>query len=114
MAKGKARSRYGSRQTKVYTASRDKVWVGLRQDRTRSARAWNLNTTPMRALNRRKLLDIKGMEKPGRSGKVGGRVEGSSVIIWGIEPDPEEEEGSEGMTCDMSLKVLVSMGLWEG
>jgi len=48
------------------------------------------------------------MEKPGRSEKVGGRLEGSSDITWGIEPDPEEdEEGSAGMTWDMSLKMLV-------
>lgn len=59
-------------------------------------RDWNLNTTPMRALNRRKLLDIVVMLKLGRCAKA---VALSSGAIGVSVP----ASSSAGMTCCRSL-----------
>ena len=46
-ASGKAVMRYGSRQTKVYVARKDKVWVGFRQVNSRMRRFWKTKTIPI-------------------------------------------------------------------
>ncbi len=63
---GRTAKRYGSRQMNVYTAKNDRVCAVVFHERRRMTFDWKTNTTPMRALKRRKLADIVGIEKEGR------------------------------------------------
>jgi len=85
---GKTVKRYGSRQMNVYTARKESVCVVVCHERRRMTFDWKSNTTPMRALKRRKLADIVGREKEGRVVKS---LEGVS--------EREEERSSTGITC---------------
>lgn len=73
---GRTDRRYGSKHMKVYIASRERVCVGLRHERRRMRRAWKTKTTPIRALKRRKLVDMVGREKEGRVGVFGEALDG--------------------------------------
>lgn len=100
MASGRMGRRYGSRQTSVYTARKDNVWLVRRQESSRVTRTWNLNITPMRALKRRKLFDMVVMLNPGRSEYAGMLSSGVSVsCTW---------PSSGGITCCRSLMNRVS------
>jgi len=65
-ASGRTVKRYGSMQTNVYTARNERVWEVVCQERRRMTFDWKTNTTPIRALKRRKFADIVGREKEGR------------------------------------------------
>jgi hypothetical protein len=70
-ARGMTARRYGSRQMKVYMLRKERVCVGVRQERRRIILDWKTKTTPMRALKRRKLEDMVGREKEGpRMGRL--------------------------------------------
>jgi hypothetical protein len=64
--RGRTVKRYGSRQTKVYTARKERVWEVVCHDSRRMTFDWKTNTTPILALKRRKFADIVGREKDGR------------------------------------------------
>lgn len=64
--RGRTVKRYGSRQTKVYTARNERVCDVVCHDRRRMTFDWKTNTTPILALNRRKFADIVGIENEGR------------------------------------------------
>ena len=112
-AMGRIEKRYGSRQTKVRTAKREMVWDGVLHVRRRSRRFWKTKTTPILrpivsvypdvsileslylALNRRKLLVIRGNEKLGRLMYFDERTScGKS----------NSSTSSSGMTCCSSLR----------
>lgn len=57
--------------------------------------AWKTKTTPMRALNRRKLADIVGREKDGREMKSEGSVPLKSSLL--------EDGSSRGIICWRTL-----------
>jgi len=92
-ANGRTVKRYGSRQMKVYIARKDRVCVGVFHDRSRITFAWNTNTTPIRALNRRKFADIVGREKEGRVVKS----------CAGDASAREADRSSIGITCWSNL-----------
>lgn len=93
--RGRTAKRYGSRQMNVYTARKERVCVVVCHERRRIIFDWKTNTTPMRALKRRKLADIVGIEKEGLVVKS---LEGVSVR--------EDERSSTGMTCCNNLDII--------
>ena len=88
-ARGRTATRVGFTHTKVYTKRKERVCVGCRQVNRRMARFCATKATPIRALKRRKLEDICGREKLGRSTYCRDRrslvwgVAASSSISWG-------------------------------
>jgi len=70
------------------------VCVGFAQERRRMAFAWKTNTTPIRALNLRKFVDIVGILKFGRVTNSDCEEEDCSRL---------EDWSSIGITCWSSL-----------
>jgi hypothetical protein len=66
-AKGSTAIRVGLTQTNVYTKRNEMVWVGCLQVKRRMARFCATKAMPIRELKRRKLEDMVGREKLGRS-----------------------------------------------
>jgi len=66
-ANGNTATRVGLTHTKVYTKRKEMVWVGCLQVNRRIALFWATKAMPMRELKRRKLEDMVGSEKLGRS-----------------------------------------------
>jgi len=94
-ASGRTVKRYGSRQTNVYTARNETVCDVVCHDSSRITFDWNTNTTPIRALKRRKFADIVGRENEGRV-----------VKSWEGVSAREEERSSIGITCCSNLDKI--------
>ena len=95
-ASGSTERRYGSRQTNVYMARKERVCELRFQDRRRKTFAWKTKTTPIRALKRRKLVDMVVILKEGRS------VRETWSGVWPLF----EARSSMGMTCCRSLPQM--------
>jgi hypothetical protein len=91
---GRAVRRKGSRHTKVYIARKDNVCEGYFHESSRIAFAWNTKTTPIRALNLRKLFDIVVILKEGRATYSDWEWFADSLL---------EDWSSMGITCCRSL-----------
>lgn len=93
-ANGRTVRRYGSRQTKVYTARNERVCDHCFQLSRRITLAWKTKTTPILALNLLKLFDMVVILKAGRSTKFG------AVIVASF---PFSPRSSIGITCCNNL-----------
>lgn len=66
--------------------------------KSRVSRICRTKSTPTRALKRRKLLDMRGREKPGRLASFRDRLSGCSEV----------DASSEGMIWERSLRDRIS------
>ena len=67
LASGSTGSRYGLMHMNVQTKRKERVCVGCAHVKRRISLFWRMKATPMRELKRRKLEDMVGMLKLGRS-----------------------------------------------
>ena len=81
--------------------------VGFDQESKRMRRDWKTKTTPMRALKRRKLVDIVGRENDGRVMKTASRSLGRGESLL-------ELRSSMGITCCNSLLSISTLPCFGG